>query len=71
MKAIYSCHGVSTRQHNEPAGNQGVWHYHLHVTPRYNGDGFYNTLTSLRQQMAIGERAEHAKRLKEHLLISH
>lgn len=41
MKAAYGCDGVSTRQHNEPAGNQDVWHYHLHVTPRYHGDGFY------------------------------
>lgn len=23
MKATYGCDGVSTRQHNEPAGNQG------------------------------------------------
>ena len=33
MKAAYACDGVSTRQHNEPAGNQEVWHYHLHVFP--------------------------------------
>ena len=40
MKAAYRCDGVSTRQHNEPAGNQDVWHYHMHVTPRYQGDDF-------------------------------
>ncbi len=33
MKTVYSCDGISTRQHNEPAGNQDVLHYHLHVTP--------------------------------------
>jgi len=38
MKAAYSCDGTSTRQHNEPAGNQDVWHYHLHVFPRYAGE---------------------------------
>ena len=43
MKAAYGCHGVSTRQHNEPAGNQEVWHYHLHVFPRWEGDNFYRT----------------------------
>jgi len=32
MKQVYTCDGVSTRQHNEPAGNQDVWHYHQHVT---------------------------------------
>jgi histidine triad (HIT) family protein len=41
MKKVYTCDGISTRQHNEPAGNQDVWHYHVHVTPRYNGDNFY------------------------------
>ena len=38
MKSAYGCDGVSTRQHNEPAGNQDVWHFHIHVFPRYAGD---------------------------------
>lgn len=38
MKDAYKCDGVSTRQHNEPAGGQTVWHYHLHVFPRYKRD---------------------------------
>lgn len=41
LKTAYQCDGVSTRQHNEPAGNQDVWHYHLHVYPRYVGDNLY------------------------------
>jgi histidine triad (HIT) family protein len=41
LKEGYKCDGVSTRQHNEPAGNQDVWHYHLHIYPRYIGDNFY------------------------------
>ncbi len=64
MKTIYACDGVSTRQHNEPAGNQDVWHYHLHVTPRYKDDGFY---ASTRELMPISQRAEYARKLKEHL----
>ncbi len=43
MKNTYGCDGVSTRQHNEPAGNQDVWHYHLHVYPRYENDNLYLT----------------------------
>lgn len=66
MKAVYSCDGISTRQHNEPSGNQDVWHYHVHVTPRYMNDGFYDWLTH-RQPMPIGERAKHAMRLREYL----
>ncbi len=41
MKNTYGCDGISTRQHNEPAGNQDVWHYHLHVYPRYADDQLY------------------------------
>ena len=41
LKETYQCDGVSTRQHNEPAGNQDVWHYHLHIFPRYRGDNLY------------------------------
>lgn len=61
MKAAYTCDGISTRQHNEPAGNQDVWHYHLHITPRYHGDGFYTSGYAL---MPILERAKHAERLR-------
>ena len=65
MKAVYSCDGVSTRQHNEPCGNQDIWHYHLHVTPRYNGDQYYSAQKEL---MAADERAGHAQRLRDFLL---
>ncbi len=41
MKRALACDGVSTRQHNEPAGNQDVWHYHHHVFPRFTGDNLY------------------------------
>jgi histidine triad (HIT) family protein len=40
LKAGLRCEGVTVRQHNEPAGDQDVWHYHVHVVPRWAGDGF-------------------------------
>ena len=43
MKRAYGCSGISTRQHNEPAGYQDVWHYHLHVFPRYDADDLYGS----------------------------
>jgi histidine triad (HIT) family protein len=61
MKSIYGCDGISTRQHNEPDGNQDVWHYHLHVFPRYEGDDLY---TSQYAEMPIPERALYARKLK-------
>jgi histidine triad (HIT) family protein len=41
MLPAYGCEGTSTRQHNEPAGGQDVFHYHLHVLPRWQGDRLY------------------------------
>ena len=42
MKSEYSCDGIVLRQHNEPAGDQNIWHYHLHVIPRFQNDDFLN-----------------------------
>lgn len=64
MKATYGCDGTSTRQHNEPAGNQDVWHHHVHVFPRYAGDDLYGTR---RAPMAAEVRAGYAVRLRREL----
>lgn len=64
MKVAYRCEGISARQHNEPAGNQEVWHYHLHVFPRYSGDELY---TSQKGFMAAEVRAEYAHKLRVQL----
>ena len=65
FKQVYGCAGISTRQHNEPAGDQEVWHYHLHVFPRYVDDGLY-TLDHLHRYTTPEERAPYAARLREH-----
>jgi histidine triad (HIT) family protein len=43
MRAAYGCEGVTVRQNNEPAGNQTVWHYHVHVFPRHPGDELHRS----------------------------
>ena len=43
LREAYGCQGISTRQHNEPGGDQEIWHYHLHVFPRYVGDDLYGS----------------------------
>jgi histidine triad (HIT) family protein len=69
MKSAWECDGVSTRQHNEPAGNQDVWHYHMHVTPRFQGDDLYKTYVEEKALMPPAERAKLARDLTKHLKI--
>jgi histidine triad (HIT) family protein len=61
QKECYGCDGVSTRQHNEPGGGQDVWHYHLHVFPRYHGDNLYFTP---RRPTTPEERLPYAEKLR-------
>lgn len=61
MKLAWSPEGTSTRQHNEPAGNQHVWHYHLHVFPRYRDDLLYR---QIRHPVDVEYRAQLAVELK-------
>lgn len=61
FKELYECDGVSTRQHNEPHGNQDVWHYHLHVFPRYEGDDLY---LSRRRNATAAERRPFSEKLR-------
>ena len=63
MKSLYGCDGISTRQHNEPAGSQDVWHYHLHVFPRYAGDHLYS---SQYVEMPAEARAAYANLLRSY-----
>lgn len=57
LKTAFNCPGTSTRQHNEPAGGQDVWHYHMHVFPRYPSDDLYGTK---RQSTIPEQRKEQA-----------
>jgi histidine triad (HIT) family protein len=62
MKTAFECVGVSTRQHNEPAGNQDVWHYHVHVFPRFVGDDLYRLAGA---RVSATQLRQYADRLRE------
>lgn len=64
MRRAFDCEGISTRQHNGPAGDQDVWHYHQHVFPRYPGDGLHG---GSKHAYTAGERAGLAARLRAEL----
>jgi histidine triad (HIT) family protein len=64
MKEGYRCDGTSFRQHNEPSGNQEVWHYHLHVFPRHPGDDLYRMKGRI---TSPEERKPYAETLRRYL----
>ena len=66
LKETYGCDGTSFRQHNEPHGDQEVWHYHLHVFPRYAGDELYR---SRKRNTSPEERAPYAVKLRAALAL--
>jgi histidine triad (HIT) family protein len=66
IKEVYKCDGISSRQHNEPAGNQEIWHYHLHVFPRYKDDRLYECHKEKRFTNPQ-ERTAYAEKLKQYL----
>ena len=61
MKQAYGCDGILIRQQNELAGGQRLWHYHMHVIPRYDDDGL---LSSIKQPFPVAERAQYAQKLR-------
>jgi histidine triad (HIT) family protein len=64
MMETYGCAGISTRQHNGPEANQEVWHYHLHVFPRYERSDLYGQRARL---VTPDERRPYAERLRRWL----
>lgn len=68
MKLAWASPGTSVRQHNEPAGNQHVWHYHLHVFPRYSDDMLYR---QVRHPVDVEVRARKAQELSAALKRIH
>lgn len=66
MRSSYDCEGTSIRQHNEPAGNQDVWHLHVHVFPRYAEDRLYQRQDEARW-VAPSDREPFALQLREAL----
>jgi histidine triad (HIT) family protein len=66
LRESYGCDGTSVRQHNEPAGSQTVWHYHVHVFPRYNGDDLYAS-RPYPEFVPADQRRPYADKLRNHL----
>jgi histidine triad (HIT) family protein len=59
-KRAFAADGVALRQHNDSAGGQDVFHFHLHVIPRFAGDAErFNAppqLITFHEQERVAER---------------
>ena len=64
-EAYDGCIGTSTRQHNEPDGNQSTLHSHAHILPRYPEDKFYENHTHAKTTPPT-ERAFYATKLRDY-----
>lgn len=40
IKEAVSADGINIAQNNEPAAGQEIFHLHVHIMPRFSGDGF-------------------------------
>jgi histidine triad (HIT) family protein len=63
-KAAFSADGITLRQNNEAASDQHLFHFHLHVIPRFQGDqaSFNSSPNQVehREQEAIAARLRSA-----------
>lgn len=53
LKRAFAAEGVTLRQNNEAASDQHLFHFHLHVIPRFHGD-----LERFNAPPALAPRAE-------------
>ena len=66
-KKIRNADGITVTQHNEPAGGQHAFHYHMHVFPRFKGDTFETELWRA-QRNPPEERRPFAEHLRAEFL---
>lgn len=64
MKQAYGCDGITTRQNNEPEGDQHAFHFHFHVWPRYKNDGLNAVRPEEKRLAGPLVRAEYARKMR-------
>jgi histidine triad (HIT) family protein len=64
LKHAMGADGITLVQNNEPAGGQDVWHLHVHVIPRFDGDGHAQKPASV---MPLESRARLAEKMRAFL----
>jgi histidine triad (HIT) family protein len=71
MQQAFGCDGITIIQNNGQASDQTVFHYHVHVIPRWKGDNFlklYASHSETQKVMPEYKRAEIALKLREEIV---
>lgn len=63
LKKLLNCDGINILQNNEAAAGQTVFHFHVHVIPRYNKDNCKITWTQGNYE--TGEAAKFAENINQ------
>ena len=67
VQAAFAAEGVSVWQSNGKAAGQEVFHLHVHVVPRYEGDGLLKVYPTTPDYPARSELDDHARRIRDAL----
>ena len=65
LKKTYDCDGVNVLQNNGKAAGQTVFHFHMHLIPRYENDGNQDRLCWNHQEVSPEEMEEICRKLQQ------
>ncbi len=65
VKEVFKCDGINIQQNNGAAAGQTVFHFHIHIIPRYDDDGI--NLNWPQKEVSDEEQQNICKKLHEKL----
>ena len=60
-KLAFASDGVTVMQFNEPASGQTVFHLHVHIIPRFNGEPLHPHSGTMEKPEILAENAERVR----------
>lgn len=60
-KAAFAADGVTVMQFNEPASGQTVFHLHVHIIPRFEGEPLHPHSGAMEKPEILAEHAERVR----------
>lgn len=60
-KSAFAADGVTVMQFNEPASGQTVFHLHIHIIPRFDGEPLHPHTGAMEKPEILAENAERVR----------